>query len=148
MGKIKKATYKQIVEQIEKFETMMKASPMSPYFSMWESTLNKLKDNLSEAKIEDQEIRMKKLTDRVKKTCVHGVSEWFDWVYTLYKVEKTEEDKWKLESLCRQWTEQKEWFFDSQVEALEKIETLIGYKIYDRSRGMGDAEKDLENFKK
>ena len=67
--------------------------------------------------------------------------DWYKWAMSLYRID----DNFTVHSKARNWNEEDPmyWTCCSEAEALEKIEQLINYKIYDRNRGSGDMTKDL-----
>lgn len=68
--------------------------------------------------------------------------EWLNWAKSLYPIEKTE-NGFTVKSNARKWKKDTSWVFDHEIDCLEKIEKLIGYKINDRKRGRGNVEEDL-----
>lgn len=82
--------------------------------------------------------RYKKLERRVTLAGVN-MAEWREWAETLYTITPT----FELVSTAKQWKTQKSWQYETEIDCLEKIEQLIGYKIYDRKRGHGDVNEDL-----
>ena len=65
--------------------------------------------------------------------------DWIKWANSLYDITL----EFKVISHAANWKEEKSWLCDSDIGCLERIETLIGYKIADRKRGNGSEEKDL-----
>lgn len=53
---------------------------------------------------------------------------WLDWANSMYSIEE-ENNMLVVRSRAKDWD--KSWSFDHRIECLEKIEQLIGYKIYD-----------------
>lgn len=68
--------------------------------------------------------------------------EWRDWAKSLYNL-RVEVGVHRVSSSAKDWKENKEWSFSNRSDALLKVEQLIQYKVYDRSRGRGDVSKDL-----
>jgi hypothetical protein len=85
--------------------------------------------------------RIKAVEDRM--TAKYG-ADWFTWAKSLYTID----DNYTVTSAARDWEEPKEWACGCKSEAMEKIEQLIFYKEYDRNRGHGDMDKDLEEYNK
>lgn len=71
-------------------------------------------------------------------------SDWFQWAKSLYPTED-KGDHWVVHSTAKNWSDDNPvyWIVNDEAEAIERIETLVNYKIYDRGRGHGDMELDL-----
>lgn len=66
-------------------------------------------------------------------------NDWIEWANSLYEITP----EFKVISHAAKWKNEMSWQCDSDIGCLERIETLIGYKIADRKRGIGDEDKDL-----
>lgn len=69
-------------------------------------------------------------------------SEWEEWARSLYI-----DVGGSIQSTAKAWKEPVVWPYSTEFEKLKKIEQLVRYKIYDRSRGSGDIETDLAQWK-
>lgn len=96
--------------------------------------LNKFND-LEKKRVAD---RYDKLKTRIAK---HGETYevWLQWANTLYTITP----EFKVISNAVEWKEERSWDCGTEIDCLEKIEQLIGYKEFDRKRGRGDINKDL-----
>lgn len=65
--------------------------------------------------------------------------EWHDWARSLYIVS----ENFTVKSNAKNWKEDRLWYCSNELEAIEKVNTLIQYKICDRQRGHGDVNEDL-----
>jgi uncharacterized protein YdcH (DUF465 family) len=70
--------------------------------------------------------------------------EWFQWAKSLYPIQDNG-DHLVVTSNARKWSDGTDmsWIVYSEVEAIEKIDELITYKINDRNRGRGSMDKDM-----
>jgi hypothetical protein len=68
--------------------------------------------------------------------------DWIEWANSLYCITS----EFKVISYAAKWKEEKSWSCDSEIGCLERIEILIGYKIADRKRGIGNTDNDLNNL--
>lgn len=102
-----------------------------------------LKRNQELREIEQRELRFK---ERI--TSKHGdFTDWWKWAESLYTITQDEETKqFTVNSNARDWKSEMSWGpFNTKIDAIEKIEDLINYKINDRNRGRGSMQDDLKN---
>lgn len=100
---------------------------------------------LSEAEVD---LRYMKLKDRVVKSGTN-FDAWEEWARSLYSIEEPDGlllFSYRLRSKAREWKEEMSWDLPADIDCKEKIEQLIGYKVYDRQRERGDMEKDLSEI--
>jgi hypothetical protein len=82
--------------------------------------------------------RKDRLIARVTKSGIE-YNNWIEWANSLYEITP----EFKVISHAVERKKEMSWECDSDIGCLERIETLIGYKIADRKRGIGDENKDL-----
>ena len=94
---------------------------------------------------EDQRRREEDLKRRITSKCGDYL-QWLSWAESLYPITQ-ENNEYTFTSNARNWKDGHTYGpYRSKIEALERIEELINYKIYDRNRGRGDINEDLKNF--
>lgn len=75
----------------------------------------------------------------------HDYDEWWTWAKSLYDIRITTDGPgYRVVSMARDWEEAPSWEFGHEIDCKEKIEQLVGYKMYDRNRGRGSIEDDLK----
>ena len=88
--------------------------------------------------------RVTKFEARILRKC-GDVEAWYEWALTLYVIDVSDDtNQHTVHSKCKDWD--KSWTFDNRLDCLQKIEKLIGYKITDRKRGVGNMHDDLASF--
>lgn len=127
---VAKHTYEECLEQMKRYEAM----GFGAQAEVW-------RKKSEEVKREEGEKRMRvwkrKMGVRLEGSGV-SFTEWMEWAKSQYRV--IEEDGIvKVLSSCSN----KEWEFEYEVDGLEKVWQLIGYKEYDRGRGRGSMEEDM-----
>jgi hypothetical protein len=109
-----------------------------------EKTLKNLKANFDHAMERYDVFRETAMVKRIKDKC-GDVEGWFEWARSLYDIVPEANGTYTVRSKARNWKNTVEWTnLDRKIDAQEKIEKLVGYKIHDRQRGHGDVEKDME----
>ena len=143
MAKITKLSYAARLLQIKDWERMVKENHDSTKLIEW---IQKAKLNLNKFYEDDQKNRQLSLEKKLIKFHNKTLEIWYNWVQTQYKLYQNTDGQYIVESMSVNWEEQKIWVVDSPAGQLEKIEQLIRFKIYDRSRNIGCINKDDENF--
>ena len=69
-------------------------------------------------------------------------AEWHQWAKSLYIIEPTAAG-YRVRSTAKEWKEEKSWNVSVRIDAEERVEKLINFKVKDRERGRGDVDKDL-----
>ena len=95
-----------------------------------------------EKKLYDAEIaaeRANKIRSLRDKLAMEFGEEWEEWAKSLYV-----DMDGKIISTARDWKFEKSWYYNDELEKLQKIEQLIRYKVYDRRRGHGSVDEDLQ----
>lgn len=80
-----------------------------------------------------------KITIQANNNGGHSFEEWYEWAMSLYIITA----EFKVISKAKEWNDEKSWECDDKAGALERIFILIGYKIQDRNRDVGNMNKDL-----
>ena len=93
----------------------------------------------------ENEVKVKVLTrEQAYQNRMEGYSsEWHEWARKLYTIETLEDKTLKVRSNALNWQVDMSWTFPSEIDALEKIEQLVNWKMADRDRGFGSIEQDL-----
>lgn len=102
-----------------------------------------VKDLIPEARKLAETARLNNIKARITKKVNqlgHTYDQWYDWATSLYTITS----EFKVISSARDWDEEMSWEMPDAPSALEKVEQLVGYKIYDRNRGRGNMDKDME----
>jgi hypothetical protein len=91
------------------------------------------------------ELRGQKIRERVEK---HGINydDWWTWAQSLYSITFCiNSNQFVVDSKAREWKDDVDmsWAYPDEMSCKEKIEQLCGYKLYDRKRGRGDMDQDL-----
>ena len=68
--------------------------------------------------------------------------EWLAWAKSLYVIEPIETG-WRVRSTAREWREEKYWEVPCRIDADERVEQLVNYKIRDRERGKASGKSDM-----
>ena len=109
-----------------------------------EKTLSNLNANLNHAMERYDVFREAAMVKRIQNKC-GDVEGWFEWARSLYDIIPEANGTYTVRSKARDWKKTMEWTgLDRKMDAQEKIEKLVGYKLHDRQRGHGDVEKDME----
>ena len=141
-----KLSYQQRLQQIQGWKNAVQVGQNVQLFKEW---IAKAESTLYEYYEADQQLRKSIVEKRLSKSLnLDGktLEIWYAWAQTQYKTYQDKDSQYIVESLCKDWNEQNIWVVDSPSGQLEKIEILIGYKIYDRSRESGNILKDIEKY--
>lgn len=132
--------------------TLKKAKILYKRYLRWCSDPNA--SQVSKTRWQNEAEKYKDIIDRMRREALEeriraqGVSmgDWLDWAHSLYSIKNNstiQAPGWTVQSKARVWKNTKIWHLNSEIDCLEKVEQLIGYKIYDRERDRGDLIKDL-----
>ena len=75
----------------------------------------------------------------------YGAEDWYKAARACYDVVE-ENYQFRIISNTRGWNNAPEWVMGSKWEAEDKINQLILWKEYDRRRGIGNMERDVERM--
>lgn len=112
--------------------------------SFYKTKVDKHKVRIEELESEILKLRTKKFEAKVKLKTELSYLDWWTMVQKMYYINSN----FTVTSRTKNWKEGKSWTHSSELDAKERILKLVGYKAYDRSRGLGsealDAKKVLE----
>jgi hypothetical protein len=131
----------ELYNQMEKFKRLSEDDdPLNKerFTKLYNVYTQKWKDAVAQD-IADREARLEqRIIERVGDFEV-----WMDWAKSLYAI-TYDAGLYEVKSKARDWKDDRVWKFEHNIDCLEKIEQLIGYKIYDRKRGRGDMGEDVQ----
>lgn len=131
--------------QYEKFVGLAKQANNDSDRILREKIANNYYQMWTEQVVKETTVREAKIKDKILAKGV-DYEKWLVWAESLYSIVKesnAQQSAYLLRSTARNWKEEKHWSFDFEIDAKEKRLRLVGYKIYDRNRGDGDMQKDL-----
>ena len=133
MGKMVKATSKTEFARVEYLKAQMKAGAPGV-------TQDKIDLALASARsLLEQEMRLS--CERFEKR--HGAEDWYKCMRAMYRVVE-DNNQWRVISLTREWTEDREWVFESRGAAEDKINQLMMWQQSAVRRGLSNPDKHIE----
>lgn len=149
--KIVRQTPLDLLKTIEEMTELLIANPTSPHCAFWQGTIDSCHRRLPQVKADDIAYRTEKFNERIKAKSLGGMDVWLEWARSLYIIHDKVDGKIKLESKARDWKEEYVWYFEEMIDVLEKIEVLIGYKLWSRTRRdhqRVDIDKDFDKIER
>lgn len=133
MGKMVKATSKTEFARVELLKTRLAEGFPGVTQAMVDAAISSANFLL------DQE--MKVACDRF--TAKHGAEDWYKCMRAMYDVVE-DNYQWRVVSKTREWTEEKEWVFDSRWQAEDKVNQLVLWQRDAVKRGLANPDKHIE----
>lgn len=135
MGKMKTLTAAEMFATLEKHKRNYAVAPTE----LLRQTIENLTRNANAKLTDEMGKRQKNFESK------YAGSTWWEMCMKLYTI--TEQNgEFVVESMAREWEEEKKWAFTFKVEAMEKVEQLVKWKDLDRKRGFGDRDQDIEKI--
>ena len=123
-------TIEECLKQAEKYTSM----GFHAQAEVWKKQAEAVKKEYAEKRMKGWK---RKMGLRLEGSSI-SITEWIEWAKSLYSIEDMG-GMYTVTSRCSDGV----WELEYEVDALEKVWQLIGYKEYDRKRGRGCVEEDL-----
>jgi hypothetical protein len=143
--KIVKLTVNGLLETISTAKKIIEEFPNHPNLSFYKAQIKNCEEKLPSVKALDIKERTERLHERLKFAHPDGVEGWFEWAKKQYIIHPADASGIiRVESIIRDWEEEKSWEFTEQIDALEKVEKLVNWVRENRERGRGNCLEDVQ----